>query len=70
MPLKGETYELVIKVQVDDTDTLNNIANGTNISSVDGVLDIKNTGQRIINDKPKTTNEVENPVKPRFLINR
>lgn len=65
MPLKGETYELVIKVKVDDTDTLNNIENGSNISSVDGVLDIKNTGQRIINDKPKTTNEVENPVKPR-----
>lgn len=38
MPLKGETYELVIKVKVDDTDTLNNIANGSNISSVDGVF--------------------------------
>lgn len=65
MPFKGETYELVIKVQVDDTETLNNIANGTNISSIDGGLDIKNTGKRIINDKPKATNEVENPLKPR-----
>lgn len=65
MELKGETYELVIKVQVDDSETLNNIANGTNISSIDGGLIIKNTGNRVIDDKPKATNEVENPVKPR-----
>ncbi|MFC0290623.1 isopeptide-forming domain-containing fimbrial protein [Bombilactobacillus bombi] len=65
MKYDGEIYELVIKSEVDTTPSINNTIGGTNINNVDGRISIKNVGQSIINDTPKKTNEVENPVSPR-----
>lgn len=65
MPLKGETYELVIKVKVDNSTALENALGGDNKEDPGTQVVIKNIGQSTINDKPQKTNEVENPLKPK-----
>ena len=54
MPLKGETYELIIEAKVNIKDPNQNKTKDS----------IKNTATANIDDNPQITNEVENPLTP------